>query len=151
VSEVWTGGCQCGAVRYTVRPSIRLRLYACHCTDCQTRSGSSFTLQQTVLAADLEVTGDLAEGGSANPSGARVRLYACPACQCRIYGANETRPEVVIVRAGTFDHSASLVPDVHVWVRSKQPWIRLPDDAEAHETQPDTPEAWAALLMPRAT
>jgi hypothetical protein len=149
LSEVWTGGCVCGAVRYTVRPSIRFRLYACHCTDCQKRSGSSFTLQQTVLTGDYEFEGEMIEGGFTQPSGARARLYACPKCHSRLYGTNDTRPGIAIIRAGTFDHSATLIPDVHFWTRSKQPWIVLPPDAQAMETQPDTGDGWTRLLMPR--
>ena len=39
--SVQTGGCQCGAVRYEVTgPPIKL--YVCHCTECQRQSGSAF-------------------------------------------------------------------------------------------------------------
>jgi hypothetical protein len=33
------GGCQCGAIRYSIDKQPRLT-FACHCTDCQSRSGS---------------------------------------------------------------------------------------------------------------
>jgi hypothetical protein len=144
---ILTGGCLCGAVRYTIRPRILFHLYACHCNDCKRRSGSSFTLQQMVLNDDLEVTGEMAEGGSTNPSGARVRLYACPTCQSRIYGASEGRPTSV-VRAGTLDDHQYLVPKVHVWTQSKQPWITIPEDAIQMETQPTDADGWLKLLMP---
>ena len=38
-----TGGCLCGAVRYTLHEGFRLNPYACHCTDCQSRTGSAFS------------------------------------------------------------------------------------------------------------
>jgi hypothetical protein len=147
-AETLTGGCVCGAVRYTWTPTIKFKIYACHCTDCQTRSGSSFTLQQTVLLNDLAVTGTLAEGGSTQPSGARARLFACPQCQCRIYGTNEARPGIAIVRAGSFDHSHEIVPDFHVWTQSKQPWVVIPAGAVALATQPEDTQGWTKLLMP---
>jgi hypothetical protein len=149
MTETLTGGCVCGAIRYTYRPSTRFKIYTCHCTDCQTRSGSSFTLQQTVVEADLSVSGPLAEGGATQPSGARARLFACPTCHCRIYGTNDARPGLAIVRAGTFDHSSTLVPDFHVWTSSKQPWITLPEGAVALETQPGSPEEWVRYLVGR--
>lgn len=148
MAEVVTGGCVCGAVRFTWTPSVRFKLYACHCTDCQKRTGTSFSLQQMALEADFAVTGDMAEGGFTQPSGARARLFACPHCQSRIYAANDTRPGVVTIRAGTFDHSKSLVPDVHVWTKSKQPWIAIPEGTDAMETQPDSVEGWTRLLLP---
>jgi hypothetical protein len=143
-----SGGCVCGAVRYTWTPTIKFKSYACHCTDCQTRSGSSFTLQQTVFLNDLKVTGTFAEGGSTQPSGAQARLFACPACQCRIYGTSDARPGIAIIRAGTFDHSQTIVPDFHVWTQSKQPWVTMPPGAVALATQPEDTPSWTKLLMP---
>jgi hypothetical protein len=150
MSEVLVGGCVCGAIRYMWTPTLRFKSYACHCTDCHKRTGTSFSLQQTVLLSDFEVAGELIEGGFTQPSGARARLYACPKCHSRIYGTNDSRPGIAIVRAGTFDHSSEIVPDFHVWTRSKQPWIAIPDGAVGLETQPDTVQGWAELLMPGA-
>ena len=42
MSETLTGACISGAVRYSVAPGMRMKSYACHCNDCQTRSGSAF-------------------------------------------------------------------------------------------------------------
>ena len=151
MTETLHGGCVCGAVRYTWRPTIRFKVYACHCSDCQKRTGSSFALQQMALASDFTVEGELIEGGYTQPSGARARLYACPKCHSRIYGVNDSRAGVLIIRAGTFDHNKQIVPEVHVWTRSKQPWISLPPNATHVETQPDSSEGWAALLMPEPT
>src|SRR3546814_10464899 len=38
----WLGGCQCGAVRYSVDPEQIRTLCCCHCRDCQKQSGSAF-------------------------------------------------------------------------------------------------------------
>ncbi len=143
-----TGGCLCGAVRYVWRPTIRFKSYACHCTDCQKRTGTSFALQQMALESDLEVQGELAEGGFTQPSGARSRLFACPKCQSRIYGINSERPGFVIIRAGGFDHNQSIIPDFHVWTQSKQPWISIPEETNSFKTQPESTEQWSRLLVP---
>ena len=55
--EVIAGGCRCGAVRYTVDRATLPAAYACHCTDCQTWSGSSFTTQFFMPAEALSVAG----------------------------------------------------------------------------------------------
>lgn len=148
LKETLTGGCVCGAVRFAWTPTIRFKSYACHCTDCQTRSGASFAVQQLALESDFSAVGDMVEGGYIQPSGAHARLFACPKCQSRIYGANNARPGLIIIRAGTFDHSKSIVPDVHLWVRSKQPWITLPPGTEVMDTQPESGEGWTRLVMP---
>ena len=46
----YTGGCQCGAIRYEVTDEP-ITLYACHCTACQTQSSSAFGLSMK-LARD---------------------------------------------------------------------------------------------------
>ena len=65
-----TGGCLCGAVRYTLREGFRLNPYACHCTDCQSRTGSAFSEHMLFALAELEISGDLDTGEYDQPSGA---------------------------------------------------------------------------------
>jgi hypothetical protein len=40
------------------------------------------------------------------------------------------------VRPGTLDDTSWLHPTVHFWIRSKQPWVVLPEGAQTFETQP---------------
>ncbi|NML95566.1 GFA family protein [Novosphingobium olei] len=146
--QVITGGCGCGAVRYTAIDA-GLRPYACHCTGCQSRQGSAFALNQQVAASDLVVDGETISGTVLAVSGARVTHHACPFCLTRLYTVNERRPAWPTIRAGTRDDSAGLVPAFHVWVRDKQPWIALPAGAIAFDTQP-ADEDWAALARGEA-
>ena len=55
------GGCACGKVRYVLRDTGGMQPYACHCRDCQTRSGSAFTVQMFVPKDSLKIDGYLAE------------------------------------------------------------------------------------------
>jgi hypothetical protein len=148
MTETLTGGCLCGKVRYQVVQTMRFQSYACHCTDCQTRSGSSFGIQQSVLAADLTVQGELLRGEHVQPSGAVAGIFACKACLTRIYTDNDRRPGIVNLRAGTLDNSGSLVPAAHLWVKSKQPWVVIPEDAIVLDTQPEDQAGWVAILRP---
>jgi hypothetical protein len=147
MSETLEGGCLCGAVRYSVKLGFRMKPYACHCTDCQTRSGSSFGLQIPVVASDISVTGETSAGEYLLPSGKKVWLHGCPKCLTRLYSTNDRDP-LAALRAGTLDSSASVTPAAHFWVRSKQPWIVIPDDVPALDTQPQSPEEWLQLLGP---
>ena len=146
MDEVLTGGCLCGQARYTVRTTIKFQSYACHCKDCQTRTGSAFGLQLAVLAGDLTVDGEVINGSHVQPSGATAGIIACRQCLTRLYTTNDRRPGIVNLRAGTLDNSMSLVPGFHLWVSSKQPWIVIPDDVPALETQPSDPAEWQRLL-----
>ena len=56
----YTGRCFCEAVQYRITEEP-LTFYACHCTDCQKRSGSAFGLSMWVNRSAIAVThGDAA-------------------------------------------------------------------------------------------
>lgn len=144
-----TGGCLCGSVRYDVRQTVRFPAYACHCTDCQTRSGSAFGIQQAVLASDFTATGDLIRGEHVQPSGAVAGIFACAKCLTRVYTDNDQRPGIVNLRAGTLDNSRDIVPAAHLWVSSKQPWVVIPDGVLVLDRQPTDAAQWRAILRPQ--
>ena len=143
-----SGGCLCGAVRYILTQRVRFNPYACHCTDCQRRTGSAFGIQLTARTEDVEFTGEMSEGRHVQPSGAVAQIYACPRCFSRLFTTNDRRPGLLNLRAGTLDTSKDLTPRFHVWVRSKQPWIVLPPGVPAFERNPATLEDWQKLLTP---
>ena len=141
-----TGGCLCGAVRYTLREGFRLKPYACHCTDCQSRTGTAFSEHMLFTLSDLDISGELDVGEYRQPSGAQSRIFGCQRCKARIYATNDAREGMASLRCGTLDGSAGLVPAAHIWVRSKQPWIGLPENAVTMEEQPRSTEDWVALV-----
>ena len=59
-TDTITGGCQCGAVRYTLKPNS-YRIYACHCLECQKQSASAFGLSMPLKFKDLGLEGETAE------------------------------------------------------------------------------------------
>lgn len=127
------GGCKCGAVRYTVDLPHLPTVYACHCTNCQTWSGSAFTEQFFLPQERLHVTGEVTEYRFVNPMNRVSVQRFCPTCHVRLYNTNMMRPGVAVVRAGTLDRSNELDVGTHIWVRSKQPWVTLPEGAQTFE------------------
>lgn len=135
-SDPRTGRCLCGAVRYALS-SEPLLLYACHCTDCQTASGASFTLTLVVETAGIAATEGSAEPyDRPQPSGRTKTIFRCPRCLTALWGVRPDRPALATVYAGTLEDSAKLVPAGHIWTRSAQPWIEIPADVYRHEMQP---------------
>ncbi|MBV7266847.1 GFA family protein [Erythrobacter ani] len=141
-----SGECLCGVVRYTLADGFRLKPYACHCTDCQTRTGSAFSLHMLFRIDDLTIEGDLDIAEYHQPSGAEAKVFGCQKCKARIYAVNNVREGFGSLRCGTLYNSHEIVPAAHIWVRSKQPWIALPDDAKTMETNPETAEEWVNLV-----
>lgn len=121
------GGCRCGRIRYRAATGKLPNVYACHRKDCQTWSGSAFSLQFVVPESGLEVKGDpaLFELTSAN-SGRTSRQRACPVCFTRVYNTNSARPGLAVVRAGTLDRSDELRIVAHIWTKRKLAGIEIP-------------------------
>ena len=141
-----TGGCLCGAVRYTLRPGFRLNPYACHCKQCQSRTGSAFSEHMQFALADLDLKGDLDVGTFTQPSGANSEIFGCKTCKSRIYSTNDQRPGMASLRCGTLDNSQNVVPAAHLWISSKQPWINLSEGTPVCEEQPRETSEWISLL-----
>ena len=141
-----TGGCVCGAVRYTLKEGFRFLPYACHCTECQARTGSAFSEHMLFAKPDLQIEGELDEGVYTQPSGAVSSIWGCARCKARIFAENDRRPGFASLRCGTLDRSSEVVPAAHIWVRSKQGWIEIPENAKSVDEQPKTLEEWTQLV-----
>lgn len=142
---MFAGGCRCGAVRYRIDAETLPPAYACHCTRCQTASGSSFALQMPVRIERLAVEGEVLRVALPTASGAISDIRHCPKCLTRLYGVGLAVPGIAIVRAGTLDDSAAVSAAVHIFTSTKQPWIALPEGVPAHDESPP-PEVWQELL-----
>ena len=145
------GGCACGAVRYrlTAAPLI---VHACHCRDCQRLSGSAFAvniwIERCFVDADQARLGaTMATAGSGKPQ----EIFRCPACGTALWSKYHAAPgDTVLLRAGTLDDPAAVEPDIHIFTRSKLPWVQLPAGAPAFETfykladlsPPESMERW---------
>jgi len=130
------GGCQCGAIRYEiVGPSKRLMV--CHCTDCQRQSGSAFGMTLVIDEGDFQLKKGKLKSFASTSDGGRAKLGTfCPDCGSRIYHKLDWRKGALSVKPGTLDSTLWLKPEIHIWTKSKQPWVVIPDGVEAYETQP---------------
>jgi hypothetical protein len=53
------------------------------------------------------------------------------------------------VRIGTLDAPHALQPDVHIYTRTKVPWVTLPDGVPAFEAYYDSKQLWPAESLER--
>ena len=127
--DTFEGGCRCGRIRYRVTAENLPNVYACHCRDCQTWSGSAFSVQFIVPENQLTITGEpqLFEITS-RASGRTSRQRGCPICFTRLYNTNSARPGLVVIRAGTLDRSDELKIVAHIWTKRKIAGFNIPDD-----------------------
>ena len=80
--------------------------------------------------------------------GSTQRIHRCPDCQVAVY-SEYGRSEVRFVRGGTLDEPSSVAPDVHIFTRSKLPWVTLPEDVPAVEVYYDSKALWPPESLER--
>ena len=139
------GGCACGSVRYrlTEEPLIT---HCCHCLNCQRQTGSAFVVNLMIEADRVEVlAGDPRPVGVPRDDGSTQPIHRCPECQVALFSVYGW-PEIRFVRGGTLDDPSSVTPDVHIYTRSKQPWVELPASVPAFEVYYD----WTTVWPPRS-
>lgn len=139
------GGCACGEVRYRMTASP-LFVHCCHCRSCQRETGTAFALNALVESDHVvPVSGSPEAVPTPSESGKGQTIRRCPVCRVAVwshYGGFGER--VSFVRVGTLDDPDSLSPDVHIYTRSRLPWVRIPDGATAVEAYYDTKTLWPA-------
>ena len=117
--------------------------------NCQRQTGSAFVINLLIEADRLELlAGDPQPVDAPRDVGSPQRIYRCPTCQVAVY-SEYGRPEVRFVRAGTLDDPSSVMPDVHIFTRSKLGWVRLPDSVPAFEVYYDSKKLWPAASLER--
>jgi hypothetical protein len=142
------GGCSCGAVRYRLT-SDPLFVHCCHCLNCQRQTGSAFAVNVLIEADRVELlAGEPEPVRVPRSAGTYQRIFRCPACQVAVY-STYTRSTVRFVRAGTLDDPSGVEPDVHIYVRSKAPWVELPASTPAFRSYYDTEKLWPATSLQR--
>jgi hypothetical protein len=132
---VLTGGCQCGAVRYAIA-GTPVRLYVCHCRECQKQSGSAFGMSLIVCRAAFVVTQGAAQSWLRKADSGRTMLcHFCAVCGSRLWHARDGM-DTVSVKAGSLDTPMDFTRAVHIWTSRKVPGLKLRQDAEQYAEQP---------------
>ena len=143
------GGCACGAVRYRLA-SDPLFVHCCHCLNRQRQTGSAFVVNLLIEADRVELLAAEPQAVDVpRDDGGVQRIFRCPTCQVAVFSLY-TRPDVRFVRAGTLDEPRSVVPDVHIFTKSKVGWVTLPDSAPAFDVFYDMKALWPAASLERA-
>jgi hypothetical protein len=142
------GGCACGAVRYRLS-SEPLFVHCCHCLNCQRQTGSAFVINLLIEAERVEILATAPQPVDVpRDDGSAQRIFRCPRCEVAVF-SEYGRPEVWFVRGGTLDDPTRIVPDVHIYTRSKVGWVTLQEGTPAFEAYYHTDQLWPAESLRR--
>ena len=117
------GSCHCGAIAYAAEidpATVRI----CHCTDCQTLTGSAYRVVVRAPAASFVLKRGApktyikktAESGVPRAHG------FCPDCGTPLYAVALKDPPFYSLRLGSIKERAALLPREQIWCRSALPW-----------------------------
>jgi len=117
-----SGSCHCGAVK--IEAEVKAEWCAiCHCTDCQTFSGSAFRGGVAALRETLTITGNPKIYVKVAESGRRRIQAFCPECGTALYADHlGAQTPYVSLRTGFLDQREQLVPGLQTWRRSALEW-----------------------------
>jgi hypothetical protein len=148
-TETFEGGCACGQVRYRAE-SGPMYVHCCHCRDCQRQTGSAFALNALIETDRVSVLAGEPVGTVAEtPSGGGQEIMRCPKCAVAVWSHYGPFKQLTFLRVGTLDDPGAMPPDIHIWTRSKQSWVRLPDGIAATPEYYDAKEFWPEESLKR--
>ena len=117
------GACHCGYITYVAEVDPD-KAGLCHCTDCQTLSGSAFRMSVPAAKDAFSLrSGQPKIYVKTAESGAKRAQAFCPECGTAIYAAAVTDPQVFNIRIGTARQRAELRPKSQGWCRSARDWV----------------------------
>ena len=124
--------------------------HCCHCLDCQRQTGSAFVINAIIETDCIELKGQSPVAvRMPTDSGGVHDIYRCGRCQTAVWSDYGARPWVRFVRVGTLDDPTAIAPDVHIFARSKQPWVGLPKDAKVFDVFYDMSALWPPQSLAR--
>ncbi len=149
MTKALEGGCGCGAVRYQLQ-SVPMFVNCCHCTDCQRQTGSAFVINALIETDRIALLSGAPKPVAMPTSSGRPHdVYRCPVCATALWSDYGGRPALRFVRVGTLDRAADLAPDAYIFVRSKLPWVVIPEAAPAFDIFYDMAKQWPAASLAR--
>lgn len=131
----FSGGCLCGAVRYTCNSGPMMAGH-CHCEDCRRSSGSGHCSHLMVPENAVTITGTVTGYARPADSGSLVERFFCPTCGAAVFSRNPAMAGMIALRASSLDDLEIFKPQMHVYVVRAASWDVRDQALPAFERMP---------------
>lgn len=125
MSDAYTGGCACGAVRYEISGEPIFSNH-CQCRDCQRVSGTGHGSYLTFAGRkSVTLTGKATQRDVTGDSGGVKTHGFCPSCGSPVYLTFAGNPELFTVHAASLDDPGRYRPQVVTYAIRGHAWDGL--------------------------
>ncbi len=135
MTQAFTGGCLCGAVRYSCSAEPMMAGH-CHCEDCRRSSGTGHCSHLIVPEAGVTITGVTKGYDRPADSGHVVSRHFCPECGAPVFSRNSGMAGMVALRASSLDDLEVFKPQMHVYAARAASWDRPGEGLPSFDTMP---------------
>jgi hypothetical protein len=135
--------CCCGSLRAdaTGEPAL---VAACHCMECQRRTGSPFGVSVYFAKAQVRTEGPSKVYVGGSDSGRKIEQHFCPDCGSTVYWRAEYVPDFTGVAFGTFADPSMAWPTLSVWETTRHSWVTFDHELDHFGSQPELVEGSVA-------
>lgn len=116
--------CSCGALALSL-PGPASLVAACHCLECQRRTGAPFGVGAFYPVEAVRISGASKEYVRAGESGGKVRCHFCPDCGSTVFWKPDKFPALIGVAVGAIADPNFPAPIKSVFERSKHAWVDI--------------------------
>ena len=118
-----SGQCHCGRVSYRAEIDPA-KVSICHCTDCQSLTGSPYRVTVICCESEVRLTGAAPKVyGKRGDSGRMRNQHFCGECGSPLFTSGEGGPDDFGIRWGSIRQRSELKPARQIWCRSAATWI----------------------------
>jgi hypothetical protein len=110
---------------------------ACHCIECQKRSGSPFGAIAYFPADTVTIRGDAREYTRPTDEGGTFTTGFCPTCGSTLYGSASKHPNIVGITVGTISDPSFPPPTRSIYEQSRHHWVAMPETAAGFVRGPE--------------
>lgn len=135
MSDAYTGGCACGAIRYEI-PSEPIFMNHCQCRDCQHKSGTGHGSYLSFNDAGMKLSGEATQWDIVSDSGNVKTRGFCPRCGSPVYLRFSYSPQVFTVHAASLDDPGRFKPQAVTYHVRALGWDRLDPDLTTFDKMP---------------
>jgi hypothetical protein len=135
MTSPFSGGCACGAIRYSIvgEPPV---MRDCQCRHCQQRSGTGHSSYLAFQDARVELSGEARKWEVTGDEGTVKSHAFCPVCGAPVYLTVPAMPQFFAVHAGSLDEPARYRPQAVLFAARGQPWDHVDPGLQRFDTMP---------------